>query len=154
MKEMYLAAGSFWEAQLSLDAIHGVLATYVGYMGGFTENPTYRQVLSGQTGHAQTVKVLYDENILSYADLANTFFEIHNPTTLNKQGPDNGTAFRSILFYQNEAEKEIAQKTKALFNVYNRYHQPAVTQIKMADIFYPAEEAHQHFIEKRWHLFC
>ena len=154
MKEMYLAAGSFWEAQLSLDAIHGVVGTSVGYMGGFVANPTYKQVLSGKTGHAQTVKVLYDEGVVSYADLANCFFEIHNPTVLNKQGSDTETAFRSILFYQDNQEKEIAQKAKALFNVYNRYHQPAITQIKMADIFYPAEEAHQHFIEKRWHLFC
>ena len=154
MKEMYLAAGSFWEAQLSLDAVHGVLATFVGYMGGFAPNPTYKQVLSGKTGHVQTVKVLYDENVISYTDLANTFFEIHNPTVLNHSELNDGRAFSSVLFYQDEQEREIAQKAKALFNLYNRYHQVAITQIKPVDIFYPAEEVHQHFIEKRWHLFC
>ncbi len=153
MKDAYFAAGSFWEAQLSLDALQGVLATTVGYMGGFVPYPTYPEVLSGATGHAQTVKVLYDEDVISYADLVDCFFEIHNPTTLNRQGPDVGTAFRSILFYQNAVERKIAQKAKALFNIYNRYHQPAVTQICMADVFYPAEETHQHFIEKRWPLF-
>lgn len=153
MKDAYLAAGSFWEAQLSLDAVHGVLATYVGYMGGFMPYPTHSEVLSGKTGHAQTVRVLYDEDIISYGDLVDCFFEIHNPTTLNRQGPDVGTAFRSILFYQDALEKKIAQKAKALFNIYNRYHLPAVTQIRPVELFYAAEDMHQHFLEKRWPLF-
>ena len=152
MKEAYLAAGSFWEAQISLDAINGILNTTVGYMGGFVPFPTYLDVLSGVTGHAQTVKVIYDENILSYEDIVNYFFEIHNPTSLNRQGPDIGTAFRSILFYQNEYEKHIAEKQKMLFGFYNRYHKQAVTQICLVDVFFEAEEVHQHFIEKyfRW----
>ena len=152
MKKAYLAAGSFWEAEVSLGVINGVLNTTVGYMGGFVSYPTYSDVISGKTGHAQTVKVEYDENILSYADLADYFFEIHNPTTLNCQGPDVGTAFRSILFYDSQEEKRIAERAKKLFNVCNRYRLDAVTQISPVDVFFKAEEIHQHFLEKHFKL--
>ena len=152
MKEAYLAAGSFWEAQLSLDGIPGVLMTKVGYMGGFVPFPSFAQVLSGKTGHAQTVQVIYDENILSYEDIVNYFFEIHNPTTLNRQGPDCGTAFRSVLFYKTEDEKKTAEKLKMLYNILHHYKKTAVTQICLADVFFEAEEIHQHFIEKHFNL--
>ena len=148
MKEAYLAAGSFWEAQLSLDGIKGVLMTKVGYMGGFVPFPTYAQVLSGKTGHAQTVQVMYDEDVLSYEDLLNHFFAIHNPSTLNRQGPDCGTAFRSIVFYKTEEEKHQAERIKTLYNVLHHYKKIAVTQVCLADVFFEAEEIHQHFIEK------
>ncbi|MBE6449670.1 MAG: peptide-methionine (S)-S-oxide reductase MsrA [Alphaproteobacteria bacterium] len=150
MKEAYFAAGSFWEAQLSLDAIIGVISTTVGYMGGFIPYPNYKDVISGKTGHAQTVKVLYDEDIVSYLDLVNCFFEIHDPTTLNKQGPDEGTAFRSILFYQTEEEKQIAQRAKFLYTFFNPMRKKAVSQICKAGCFYQAEDVHQHFIERQW----
>ena len=150
MKEAYFAAGSFWNAQLSFDTVHGVLATYVGYMGGIVADPSYMEVLYGGTGHVQTVKVVYDEKVVSYADLVDFFFEIHNPSILKRS---SNKALNSVLFYSDANEKKIAQKAKALFNIYNRYHKPALTQIRKAGTFYMAEEAHQHFIEKSWPLF-
>ena len=148
IQKAYFAAGSFWEVQASYEEIEGVLATRVGYMGGFMPYPKHQDVVKGFTGHAQTVEVLFNEDEVSYRELADYFFEIHNPTTLNCQGPDEGTAFRSVLFYLNLEQKTQALLAKDFFDAENIYHKPAVTHIRPVDKFYIAEEEHQYFVEK------
>ncbi len=146
MKTAYLAAGCFWGVQYKLDQLAGVKSSEVGYMGGDTENPTYKDVCYLETGHAEVVKVTYDETILSYAKLLEFFFSIHNPTTLNRQGPDVGTQYRSSIFTEDQNEKVIAQdqinKTEVLLN------QKVVTQIEDKLNYYTAEEYHQKYLIK------
>ncbi len=156
IQKAYFAAGSFWEIQASYEEVKGVLATRVGYMGGYISYPSHQDVIRGLTGHAQTVEVLFNEEAVSYRALADYFFIIHNPTTLNHQGPDEGPAFRSVLFYMNLSQKKAAFLAKEKFDADNIYHKPSVTHIRPADKFYIADEEHQYFLEKHPELldFC
>ena len=140
---IYLAGGCFWGVEHLFAQTPGVVDAESGYSGGTVENPTYEQVCAGRTGHAEAVKVTYDPAVVSYEQLARLFFELHDPTQLNRQGPDVGTQYRSVLFYNNQQEKEIAEKLVGLLRAkgYN-----VVTELIPAAEFYPAEHYHQDFI--------
>lgn len=146
MKTAYLAAGCFWGVQHKLDDLTGVSSTEVGYMGGNTEDPTYKDVCYLETGHAEVVKVNYDESILSFEKLLNFFFEIHDPTTLNRQGPDVGTQYRSAIFTQDESEIVTAKKVIHEFEA--KLARKVVTSIEKKLNYYTAEEYHQKYLVK------
>lgn len=142
-------AGCFWGVEAAFRQIPGVLSTRVGYLGGTMENPTYRDVCTGRTGHAETVEVTYDPARVSYDDLLTVFWENHDPTTLNRQGPDVGTQYRSAIFYQNEKQRAAAESSKEERQKSGRYRRPIVTEITPASQFYEAEDYHQQYLEKR-----
>jgi peptide-methionine (S)-S-oxide reductase len=142
------AAGCFWGVEAAFRELKGVISTSVGYMGGHTEEPTYGDVCSGSTGHAETVQVIYDPSKLSYEKLLETFWNKHDPTTKNRQGPDIGSQYRSIIFYYNEEQKRLAIKSKEKLEASERYRSPIVTEIIPAPTFYPAEDYHQQYLEK------
>jgi methionine-S-sulfoxide reductase len=136
------AAGCFWHVQDTFDAVKGVKQTTVGYTGGHTLNPTYRQVCTDATGHAEAVKVEYDPEQVSYVELLDVFFRGHDPTTADHQGPDYGTQYRSAIFYLNEEQRRAAEAKKAQLSA------KVVTEIKPAGQFFQAEEYHQHYDRK------
>lgn len=142
------AAGCFWGVESLFRQVNGVIFTRVGYIGGHTENPTYPEVCSGQTGHAEAVEIIFDPKVVSYEQLLSIFWERHNPTTLNRQGPDVGTQYRSEIFYHSEEQAEIARASKQSLEHSGRFNQPIATQITTAKTFYPAEEYHQNYYEK------
>ncbi len=118
------------------------------------DNPTYKQVTTGTTGHAESVLVTFDNNIISYSEVLNLFWRLHDPTQLNKQGPDVGTQYRSVIFYMNEEQKQIAEESKNKFNAKGIFPNPAVTEIVAFEKFYPAEEYHQDYSEKNPSYVC
>jgi peptide-methionine (S)-S-oxide reductase len=120
----------------------------VGYTGGTTENPTYKQVCTGQTGHAEAVEVEYDPSKVSYEELLNVFWQNHDPTTLNRQGPDFGTQYRSAIYYHDDDQKSAAESSKEALTRRERFRRPIVTEITLASPFYRAEEYHQQYIAK------
>jgi peptide-methionine (S)-S-oxide reductase len=128
--------------------VKGVVSTAVGYMGGSLENPTYKDVCTDKTGHVEVVQVEFDPNVVSYEELLNVFWEIHDPTQLNKQGPDFGTQYRSIIFYHNEEQKKLAITSKEQFQHSGKFEGEIVTKITYATTFYRAEEYHQRYHEK------
>ncbi|OMJ12277.1 Peptide methionine sulfoxide reductase A2-1 [Smittium culicis] len=140
------AAGCFWSVELMFQRLHGVLQTQVGYSGGSIPNPTYKQVCSGSTGHAESVLLEYDPAVISYNQLLNAFWEKHDPTTENRQGGDIGTQYRSAIFYHSPEQKDAAIKSLEAEQV--KYKSKIVTQIVQASQFYPAEEYHQKYLEK------
>ena len=142
-------AGCFWGVEAAYRQIPGVISTAVGYLGGTMENPTYYDVCSGRTGHAEVVQVTYDPERLTYDDLLTVFWENHDPTTLNRQGPDVGTQYRSAIFYHDDEQKEAAIKSKEERDRSGRYRRPIVTEITPATEFYMAEDYHQQYLEKR-----
>ena len=142
-------AGCFWGVEAAYRQLPGVASTAVGYLGGTLENPTYHDVCSGRTGHAEVVQVEYDPSRLSYDDLLTVFWENHDPTTLNRQGPDVGTQYRSAIFYHDDEQKEAAIKSKEERDRSGRYRRPIVTEITPATEFYMAEDYHQQYLEKR-----
>jgi peptide-methionine (S)-S-oxide reductase len=142
-------AGCFWGVEAAYRQIPGVLSTRVGYLGGTMKNPTYRDVCTGRTGHAEVVEVTYDPARVSYDDLLTVFWENHDPTTLNRQGPDVGTQYRSAIFYQNAEQRAAAESSKEEREKSGRYRQPIVTEITAATEFYEAEDYHQQYLEKR-----
>lgn len=142
------AAGCFWGVESLFKQVRGVVETTVGYTGGSTANPTYRQVCTGITGHAEAVQIKYDPRVVSYQELLSLFWRMHDPTTPNRQGPDVGTQYRSAIFYHNEAQRIAAEKSKAEFDGSGIYVNKASTQIVPASAFYPAEEYHQDYFEK------
>jgi peptide-methionine (S)-S-oxide reductase len=142
-------AGCFWGVEAAYRQLPGVISTTVGYLGGTLDNPTYHDVCSGRTGHAEVVQVTYDPARLTYDDLLTVFWENHDPTTLNRQGPDVGTQYRSAIFYHDEAQKEAAARSKEERDRSGRYRRPIVTEITPASEFYEAEEYHQQYLEKR-----
>jgi peptide-methionine (S)-S-oxide reductase len=143
------AAGCFWGVEAAFRQIKGVISTSVGYSGGTLDAPTYRQVCTGMTGHAEAVEVVYDPSRVSYDRLLQVFWENHNPTTLNRQGPDVGTQYRSAIFYHNPEQRDAALSSKTRLDASGKYHRPIVTEINPAAPFYPAEEYHQQYLEKR-----
>ncbi len=150
-----LAAGCFWGVEYQLSRLEGVLATIVGYTGGKTINPTYIQVCSGKTGHAEAVQVVFDPKILSYEALLRRYFEIHDPTQLNRQGPDVGTNYRSAIFYHSEQHRQIAEAVKNELQKSGHYaNKKIVTEIVPFKTFYRAEDYHQRFYEKNPERFC
>jgi peptide-methionine (S)-S-oxide reductase len=142
-------AGCFWGVEAAYRQLPGVASTAVGYLGGTLENPTYHDVCSGRTGHAEVVQVEYDPSRLTYDDLLTVFWENHDPTTLNRQGPDVGTQYRSAIFYHDDEQKEAAIKSKEERDRSGRYRRPIVTEITPATEFYMAEDYHQQYLEKR-----
>ena len=155
MEKATFGAGCFWGVEAIFRQIKGVTNTVVGYTGGFTENPSYEEVCADTTGHAEVVEVEYDPSQLSYKDLLEVFWQNHNPTTYNRQGPDIGAQYRSAIFFHNEHQKEEAQTFKALLQQSEKYHnQPIVTIILPATTFYKAEEYHQQYLEKRGMAAC
>lgn len=143
------AAGCFWGVEETFRNIPGVLETSVGYMGGHTQNPTYQDVCTDQTGHAEVVQVTYDPAIVSYEKLLEVFWQNHNPTLLNRQGPDVGSQYRSVIFYHNEQQKELAQQAIDDLTAAKKYPKPIVTAIVPASTFYAAEEYHQKYLQKK-----
>jgi peptide methionine sulfoxide reductase msrA/msrB len=144
----YLAGGCFWGVEDLLRELPGVVATEVGYTGGSTADPKYPQVHAGTTGHAEAVKVVFDPARLAYEDLLLFFFKMHDPTTLNRQGNDIGTSYRSAIFYLSEAQREAAEKVKARVDGSGAWKRPVVTEIARAGEWYTAEENHQDYLEK------
>lgn len=145
------AAGCFWgvEAAFRQFLNRGVISTRVGYTGGHTKNPTYREVCSHSTGHAEAVEVEFDPSKISYQDLLNIFWSIHDPTTLNRQGPDVGDQYRSAIFYHSEEQRRLAEDSKRLLEESKRFSRPIVTEILPAQEFYEAEGYHQQYYEKK-----
>jgi len=147
-------AGCFWGVEAAYRQIPGVLTTRVGYLGGTMENPTYRDVCSGRTGHAEVVEVKYDPSRLTYDDLLTVFWENHDPTTLNRQGPDVGEQYRSAIFYHDDEQKAAAEASKEERDRSGKYRRPIVTEITPASAFYEAEDYHQQYLEKRGLASC
>ena len=143
-----LAAGCFWGVEDVLKDIKGVIETTVGYTGGNVNNPDYKMVCTGKTGHAEAVQIKYNPEIISYEELLDYFWRLHNPTTLNRQGPDIGTQYRSVIFYHDENQKIIAEESRNRFDRSGVFDNKATTQIVPASTFYPAEEYHQDYFEK------
>ena len=147
MKIAYFSLGCFWSPQLEFEKIKGVKKAEVGYCGGNDPNTTYEKVCSGSTNHAETIKVEFDENEISYEQLVRFFFKIHDPTQLNRQGPDIGTQYRSEIFYKDENQKKIAEKIKEEFN--KKLNGKVVTNISEEKLYQPAEEYHQYYLKRK-----
>lgn len=143
------AAGCFWGVQAAFDAVPGVWSTRVGYTGGSAVNPSYEQVCRGNTGHAEAVEIAYDPEQVSYDELLDVFFSIHNPTTRDRQGPDIGHQYRSAIFYLNAGQKEAAVAKILELNRSGKFPAPIVTEIVPAKTFYPAEDYHQDYLKKQ-----
>jgi peptide-methionine (S)-S-oxide reductase len=139
------AGGCFWASAEAMSELKGVDKVIAGYAGGTTVRPTYEDVCSDETGHAETAQVYYDPKVISYARLVDAFFHAHNPTELNYQGPDRGTSYRSIAFYRTPEEKEIIQNAIKVLNTSKYYGAPIVTQVMPFTVFYPAEKYHQDY---------
>jgi peptide-methionine (S)-S-oxide reductase len=142
-------AGCFWGVEATFRAVQGVTSATVGYAGGKMQNPTYEDVCSDDTGHAEVVQVEFDPEQVRYRDLLNVFWTNHDPTTLNRQGPDVGTQYRSVVFYHSDEQKAAAEEVKAELDRSGRFRRPIVTQIEAAPPFWPAEDYHQRYLEKR-----
>ena len=147
MEIAVLALGCFWGPEIKFSKIDGIIKTEVGYCGGDSKTTTYKEVCTGNTNHAEVVKLDFDEKVISYEKILNIFFEIHDPTTLNSQGPDFGTQYRSEIFYLNDKQKMIAEK--ALKNLNEKLSGKVVTKISLLKNYCPAEEYHQKYLEKR-----
>jgi peptide-methionine (S)-S-oxide reductase len=143
-----LAGGCFWCLEAVYDEIKGVHSVESGYAGGHMDNPTYRAVCNGDTGHAEVVQVQFDPNVVSYRDLLNVFFAIHDPTTLNRQGADVGTQYRSAIFYHDDEQKKIAEDLIKELNGQDIWGRPIVTQVEKLDKFYMAEDYHQEYFAR------
>jgi peptide-methionine (S)-S-oxide reductase len=147
-------AGCFWGVESALRQVKGVVSTSVGYTGGTRENPTYYEVCSNTTGHAEAVEVIYDPAQVSYPALLDVFWQIHDPTTLNRQGPDVGTQYRSAVFYHTPEQEAAARASKERLERSGAHKRPIVTEITPASTFYRAEEYHQQYFEKRGLVHC
>ena len=147
-------AGCFWGVEAAFRATKGVTKTGVGYAGGTTPNPTYEQVCSGRTGHAEVVQVEFDEAQISYDALLDVFWKSHNPTTMNRQGPDIGTQYRSAIYFHDATQEAQAQASKARWDASGQWRSPIVTEITAASAYTAAENYHQQYLEKRGMASC
>jgi len=147
-------AGCFWGVEAVFRQTKGVKDAAVGYAGGKTENPTYEDVCSDETGHAEVVEVLFDPSEVSYGELLDVFWRNHDPTTRNRQGPDVGSQYRSVVFYQSPEQKAAAEAKLAELETSGRFRRPIVTQIEPAPTFYRAEEYHQQYLAKHGRTHC
>lgn len=148
MKQVIFAAGCFWGVEYAFRKLDGVIGTEVGYSGGRTENPTYKEVCSGSTGHAEVVRVEYDPQQITFKNLLDTFWEIHDPTSFNRQGLDIGEQYRSAIFYFDEDQRMMAEKSKQVLNDSGEYDSEVVTQIEPAGRFWRAEDYHQKYYDQ------
>jgi peptide-methionine (S)-S-oxide reductase len=148
MEKATFSAGCFWGVEACFRAVPGVIDTACGYAGGHTENPTYQEVCTDKTGHAEAVEVIFNSAIVSYETLLDTFFANHNPTTLNRQGPDSGTQYRSAIFYLSPEQERAARTKVAELTKAGKFKRPIVTEIVPASAFWRAEEYHQRYFEK------
>jgi peptide-methionine (S)-S-oxide reductase len=149
MEKATFAAGCFWGIEDEFKRVEGVVSTQVGYTGGTKENPTYHEVCGDGTGHAEAVEVEFDPERVSYDDLLNLFWQIHDPTTVNRQGPDVGSQYRSAIFFHTPEQEAAATASKEKLQKSGRYFRPIATEITPASPFYRAEEYHQQYIAKR-----
>lgn len=147
-------AGCFWGVEELFRTLNGVSETTVGYMGGQTDNPTYQQVCTDTSGHAEVVQVTYDPSIIAFGALVKVFFENHNPTQLNRQGPDFGSQYRSVIFYADENQQEVAVQLKAELEASGKFSKSIVTAIDPATDYWPAEDYHQQYLLKRGITSC
>ena len=147
MENALFGAGCFWGVEEFFRKNKGVIETKVGYSGGITNNPSYEEVCLGNTNHVEVLLIKFDENIINYSKLLDLFWQCHDPTTLNRQGPDIGTQYRSVIFYYSNLQKEIAEKSK--LNYQSKFNGKIVTEIEKAKEFYEAEDYHQCYIQKR-----
>ena len=146
-EEAYFASGCFWCVEAVFEQVTGVFEVVSGYAGGTTKNPNYQQVITGRTGHAESVKILYDPTKVTFETLVQVFFGSHDPTTLNRQGPDRGTHYRSIAFYKTEKERKIIEHYITKLTKAKRFKDPIVTEVRKLDVFYQAETYHQDYEE-------
>lgn len=154
MKRATFAAGCFWGVEETFRTLPGVTSTTVGYAGGRTTDPTYEQVCSGSTGHAEAVEIQFDPNTIGYEKLLEIFFDNHNPTTPNRQGPDVGSQYRSAIFFHDAEQQTVARAAKEELQGSGKFSQPIVTEITAATEFYRAEEYHQQYLKKRGAAHC
>ena len=148
MEKATFGAGCFWGVEEAFRRVKGVVSTTVGYSGGKVDHPIYKDVCTGKTGHAEVIQIEFDPSKITYHDLLSIFFQIHDPTTLNRQGPDVGTQYRSVIFYHSEDQEKNAKAYKEQLDLSGRYMGPIVTEIVPAGPFYKAEEYHQRYHEK------
>lgn len=154
MSEATFAAGCFWGVEAAFRQVQGVLETAVGYSGGHYDNPSYKDVCTGKTGHAEVVRVKFDPERVSYDELLDVFWSEHNPTTKNRQGWDVGTQYRSAIFYHDDEQKAMATESRDRLEASGKYRKPIVTEITQVSEFYPAEDYHQRYLEKRGLASC
>jgi peptide-methionine (S)-S-oxide reductase len=152
MVKATFGAGCFWGIEAAFQKVKGVIKTTVGYMGGNIKNPTYEQVCTDKTGHAEVIEIEYDDKQVKYGELLELFWEIHDPTQLNRQGPDIGKQYRSVIFYHNELQKKQAEQSKK--ENQKKFDKEITTEITPAVEFYPAEEYHQKYLEKQGKSSC
>ncbi|MFW5773608.1 MAG: peptide-methionine (S)-S-oxide reductase MsrA [Tangfeifania sp.] len=148
LKKATLGGGCFWCTEAVYKELKGVVDVVPGYSGGSIKNPAYREVCSGRTGHAEIVQVTYDPEVISYKEILDVFFMTHDPTTLNRQGNDVGTQYRSVIFYHNEEQKETAEEVIRMLNKKNVYNNPVVTEVTPFETFYKAEDYHKDYFER------
>jgi peptide-methionine (S)-S-oxide reductase len=154
MEKATFGAGCFWHVEEAFRNLKGVLTTTVGYMGGTLQNPSYEDVCTDTTGHAEVVEIHFDPKKISYDDLLTVFWYIHDPTTKNRQGPDVGTQYRSVIFYYTQEQKTVAEQSKKNLEQSGKHKKKIVTDIIKAMIFYPAEDYHQHYLAKHGLAAC
>jgi peptide-methionine (S)-S-oxide reductase len=154
MEKATFGAGCFWHVEEAFRHLKGVTSTTVGYMGGTLKNPTYEDVCTDKTGHAEIVEITYYPEKISYEELLNVFWDIHDPTTKNRQGPDVGTQYRSVIFYHTLEQKTIAETSKKNLEQSKKYKKKIMTEITKATTFYPAEDYHQQYLAKHGLAAC
>lgn len=141
-------AGCFWGVEMRFREMPGVTDATVGYMGGHVDNPTYKQVCSDRTGHAEVCEVVFDPERIGYEELVRAFFELHDPTQVNRQGPDVGTQYRSVIFVHDDQQLQIAERVRSEVDASGRFRAPVATSIEPAATFWPAEDYHQQYLAK------
>lgn len=154
MEKATFAAGCFWGVEAAFRRVPGVVDASVGYTGGAARNPTYENVCGGATGHAEAVEVTFDPERVSFEELLDVFWDTHDPTTLNRQGPDVGDQYRSAIFTHGEEQARAARESKARLEASGRFKRPVVTEIAAVGTFWPAEDYHQRYLEKRGLATC
>jgi len=149
LRKATFAAGCFWGVEAAFMKVRGVVHTEVGYMGGHTESPTYREVCTDRTGHAEVVHLTYDDSLISYTQLLDVFWNSHDQTQKNRQGPDVGTQYRTAIFYHDEEQRRTAERSMATLAASGRFDRPIATQLEKAGPFWRAEEYHQRYLQKK-----